>query len=233
VVAMAKILIIEDDNNIASLEKDYLEMNGYETKIVSDGLVGMKEAKVGGYDLIIIDIMLPTVNGFDICREIREDLQIPLIIVSARTDDYDKVRGLGLGADDYMTKPFSPSELVARVKNQLSRYERLLGKKKDTNLIEINNIIINKQSRRVTLAGKEIALTGTEFDMLLFFAANPDIVHSKTTLFDRVWGEEEFGEISTVAVYVQKIRKKIEKDPANPKMIETVWGNGYRFNKLY
>lgn len=228
---MAKILIIEDDKNIADLEKDYLEINGYETKVVADGLEGVKEAKTKAYDLIIIDLMLPTINGFDIISMIRDELSIPMIIVSARTDDIDKIKGLGLGADDYITKPFSPSELIARVKNQLSRYERFMKVNEETSVIEYHHISLNKEARKVIVNGKEVAFTTTEFDMLLFFMKNPDIVHSKSILFDRIWGEEEYGDIAAVAVYVQKIRKKIEKEPSNPKVIETVWGAGYRFNK--
>jgi len=229
---MAKILIIEDDKNIADLEKDYLEINGYETKVVADGLEGVKEARTKLYDLIIIDLMLPTINGFDIVSMIRDELSVPMIIVSARTDDIDKIKGLGLGADDYITKPFSPSELIARVKNQLSRYERFMKVNEETSVIEYHQISLNKEARKVIVRGKEVPFTTTEFDMLLFFMKNPDIVHSKSILFDRIWGEDEYGDIAAVAVYVQKIRKKIEKEPSNPKVIETVWGAGYRFNKL-
>lgn len=228
---MAKILIIEDDKNIANLEKDYLEMNGYETQIVSDGLVGLKEARTKKYDLIIIDVMLPTINGYDICAMIRDELSIPMIIVSARTDEIDKIKGLGLGVDDYITKPFSPSELIARVKNQLTRYERFLKASDEMSILEYHHITLNKEARKVTVNGKDTPFTTTEFDMLLFFMKNPDIVHSKSILFNRIWGEEEYGDIATVAVYIQKIRKKIEKDPSNPTIIETVWGAGYRFNK--
>lgn len=228
---MANILIIEDDKNIADLEKDYLEINGYTTKVVGDGMEGVKEARTKVYDLIIIDLMLPTINGFDIVNMIRDELSIPMIIVSARTDDIDKIKGLGLGADDYITKPFSPSELIARVKNQLARYERFMKVNEETSVLEYHYISLNKEARKVLVQGKEVAFTATEFDMLLFFMKNPDIVHSKSVLFDRIWGEEEYGDIAAVAVYVQKIRKKIEKDPSNPKVIETVWGAGYRFNK--
>lgn len=229
---MAKILIIEDDKNIADLEKDYLEINGYETKVIADGLEGVKEAKTKAYDLIIIDLMLPTINGFDIISMIRDELSIPMIIVSARMDDIDKIKGLGLGADDYITKPFSPSELIARVKNQLIRYERFMKVNEESSVIEYHHISLNKEARKVIVNGKEVPFTTTEFDMLLFFMKNPDIVHSKSVLFDRIWGEEEYGDIAAVAVYVQKIRKKIEKEPSNPKVIETVWGAGYRFNKF-
>lgn len=229
---MDKILIIEDDVQIASLEKDFLEMNGFEVKVENDGHKGLKEAMTKEYQLIIIDIMLPSVNGYDILMMIRDKLNIPFIVVSARSDDIDKIKGIELGADDYMTKPFNPNELVARVKNQLARYDRLLNMNKQHGEIEFNGVNINEESRRVYVNEKEIIMTTTEFDILLFFMKNPDIVHSKQTIFERVWGEDEYGDIGTVPVYVQKIRKKIEKDYTHPKVIETVWGVGYRFNRL-
>lgn len=229
---MDKILIIEDDVQIASLEKDFLEMNGFEVKVENDGHKGLKEAMTKEYQLIIIDIMLPSVNGYDILMMIRDKLNIPFIVVSARSDDMDKIKGIELGADDYMTKPFNPNELVARVKNQLARYDRLLNMNKQQGIIEFNGVNINEESRRVYVDEKEIIMTTTEFDILLFFMKNPDIVHSKQTIFERVWGEDEYGDIGTVPVYVQKIRKKIEKDYTHPKVIETVWGVGYRFNRL-
>lgn len=229
---MDKILIIEDDVQIASLEKDFLEMNGFEVKVENDGHKGLKEAMTKEYQLIIIDIMLPSVNGYDILMMIRDKLNIPFIVVSARSDDIDKIKGIELGADDYMTKPFNPNELVARVKNQLARYDRLLNMNKQQGEIELNGVKINEESRRVYVNEKEIIMTTTEFDILLFFMKNPDIVHSKQTIFERVWGEDEYGDIGTVPVYVQKIRKKIEKDYTHPKLIETVWGVGYRFNRL-
>ncbi len=229
---MDKILIIEDDVQIASLEKDFLEMNGFEVKVENDGHKGLKEAMTKEYQLIIIDIMLPSVNGYDILMMIRDKLNIPFIVVSARSDDIDKIKGIELGADDYMTKPFNPNELVARVKNQLARYDRLLNMNKQHGIIEFNGVNINEESRRVYVNEKEIIMTTTEFDILLFFMKNPDIVHSKQTIFERVWGEDEYGDIGTVPVYVQKIRKKIEKDYTHPKVIETVWGVGYRFNRL-
>ncbi len=229
---MNKILIIEDDQQIAALEKDFLEMNGFEVNIETDGHKGLKEAMTGDYQLIIIDIMLPNVNGYDILMMIRDKLNIPFIVVSARSDDMDKIKGIELGADDYMTKPFNPNELVARVKNQLSRYDRLLNMKSKQGEIEYNGVLINEESRRVYVNKEEVIMTTTEFDILLFFMKNPDIVHSKQTIFERVWGEDEYGDIGTVPVYVQKIRKKIEKDYTRPKIIETVWGVGYRFNRL-
>lgn len=228
---MKKILIIEDDLHIATLEKDYLEINGFEAAIVPDGQKGVNEARTGQYSLIIVDLMLPSIGGFDIIKMLRDKLDIPMIIVSARVDDIDKIKGLGLGADDYMTKPFSPSELVARVKNQLARYERFFGQTSEGGDVELNGIRMNYESRKVHVNGKEVPFTTTEFELLYYFITNPDIVHSKTKLFDKIWGEEEYGDIATVAVHIQKIRKKIEKDPSEPKIIETVWGAGYRFNK--
>lgn len=228
---MAKILIIEDDKNIAELERDYLEIDGFEVKIIQNGEDGLKEALKGDFDLIIVDLMLPGADGFEICKRIRASMEIPLIIVSAKDADIDKIRGLRLGADDYMTKPFSPSELVARVKNHLNRYKRLLGKQSNKSNIEINGIVINKQARQVYVNGKDTSFTTKEFDLLAFLASNPNIVFSKEVLFDRIWGEDEFGDIATVAVHIQKVRKKIEKNPSEPKIIETIWGSGYRFNK--
>jgi len=229
---MDKLLIIEDDKQIAELEKDFLEMNGYTVHVEHYGHKGLKEAMTEKYQLIIIDIMLPSVNGFDILMMIRDKLNIPFIVISARSDDMDKIKGIELGADDYLTKPFNPNELVARVKNQLSRYDRLLNVNKQHGEIEYNGVLINEESRRVYVDEKEIIMTTTEFDILLFFMKNPDIVHSKQMIFERVWGEDEYGDIGTVPVYVQKIRKKIETDYTHPKIIETVWGVGYRFNRL-
>ena len=227
-----KILIIEDDKNIANLEKDFLESNDFEVVIESDGLRGMKTALKGDFSLIIIDVMLPTVSGFDLLMTIRDKLDIPCLVVSARTDDVDKIKGLGLGADDYITKPFNPNELVARVKSQISRYERLLGKDKGQEVLEVSGLRLIPESRKVFLNDKEVQLTTTEFDLLNFFMETPDIVHSKQKLFEKIWGEDEFGDINTVAVHIQKLRKKLEENPAKPRVIETVWGAGYRFNKF-
>lgn len=228
---MSKILIIEDDTNIAELERDYLEIDGFDVQIIKNGTEGLNTALKGGFDLIIVDLMLPGTDGFEICKKIRESMEIPLIIVSAKSNDIDKIRGLGLGADDYMTKPFSPSELVARVKNHLRRYKRLLGKTNEDSHIEVNGIVINKKSRQVHVNGKEIPFTTKEFELLSFLALNPNIVFSKEALFDKIWGEDEFGDIATVAVHIQKVRKKIENNPSEPVIIETIWGSGYRFNR--
>lgn len=227
-----RILIIEDDKNIANLEKDFLESNDFEVVIESDGLKGMKTALKGDFSLILIDVMLPTVSGFDLLMTIRDKLDIPCLVVSARTDDIDKIKGLGLGADDYITKPFNPNELVARVKSQISRYDRLLGKDKGQEVLEVSGLRLIPESRKVFLNDQEVQLTTTEFDLLNFFMETPDIVHSKQKLFEKIWGEDEFGDINTVAVHIQKLRKKLEENPAKPRIIETVWGAGYRFNKF-
>ena len=229
---MKKILILEDQKSIAELERDYLEINSFSVDIESDGEKGLLKALNENYDLIILDLMLPKINGFEICKSIRKKKDLPIIIVSAKKEDIDKIRGLGLGADDYVSKPFSPGELVARVKAHLCRYERLknnTGENKEE--VHIKGICINKASRRVYLDGKEAIFTTKEFDMLFFLASNPNIVFSKETLFDRIWGETIYGDIATIAVHIKKIRDKVEKDPANPDYIETIWGAGYRFNR--
>lgn len=227
---MKKILIIEDDRNIAELERDYLKLNGFESDIEPDGEKVARMALSGNYLLLIVDLMLPGRSGFDIVRDVREKLEIPMIIVSARADDIDKIRGLDFGADDYMTKPFSPAELAARVKSHISRYERLRGGRASSDVLRIKNLEINEASHQVFVSGKEVPLTAKEFDLLVFLASNPNIVFSKDHLLDAIWGVDFFGEEATVPVHIQKIRKKIEKDPSNPELIETLWGTGYRFN---
>jgi len=226
---MKQILIIEDDINIAEMEKDYLQLNGYKVEIAQDGEVGFKKALLGIYDLIIVDLMLPKKDGFEIVREIRGKFEVPIIIVSAKNEDIDKIRGLGFGADDYITKPFSPSELTARIKSHIRRYERLAGKKTLVDTINLKGLEINKDSHKVFVNGKQVQLTTTEYAVLLFLASNPNFVFTKDQLFNSIWGED-FGDTATVAVHIQKIRKKIEKDPGNPEYIETIWGTGYRFN---
>ncbi|MBZ9685582.1 response regulator transcription factor [Clostridium estertheticum] len=227
---MKQILIIEDDINIAELEKDYLQLNGYTVEIAQDGEVGFKKALLGIYDLIIVDLMLPKKNGFEIVRELRGKFEIPIIIVSAKNEDIDKIRGLGLGADDYITKPFSPSELTARIKSHIMRYERLAGVKIPADIISHKGLEIHTDSHKVFVNGKQVQLTTTEYEVLVFLASNPNLVFTKDQLFNSIWGEEDFGDTATVAVHIQKIRKKIEKNPSNPDYIETIWGTGYRFN---
>jgi DNA-binding response OmpR family regulator len=227
---MKRILIIEDDKNIAELEKDYLELNGYKAEVVEDGNSGLKQALLGIYDVLIVDLMLPGKNGYDIVKEVREKFEMPIIIVSAKSEDIDKIRGLGFGADDYLTKPFSPAELVARIKSHITRYERLSGKKPSYEVITHKSLEIRTDSHKVYICGKEVILTTKEYDLLLFLASNPNIVFTKDQLFDSIWGEEYYGDTATVAVHIQKLRKKIEKDQGNPEYIETIWGTGYRFN---
>ena len=227
---MSRILIVEDETSIAELEKDYLTLSGFEVDIINDGAEGLAAALGGSYDLMILDLMLPGTDGFEICRTVREKKDIPIIMVSAKKDDIDKIRGLGLGADDYMTKPFSPSELVARVKAHLSRYDRLVGSQAARNeVIEIRGLKIDKTARRVWVNGEETQFTTKEFDLLTFLAQNPNHVYSKNELFRQIWNMESIGDIATVTVHIKKIREKIEFDTSNPQYIETIWGVGYRF----
>ena len=227
---MSKILIVEDELAIAELERDYLELSGFEVKIETNGERGAILAMKEDFDLIILDIMLPDRDGFEICREIRQEKNTPIIMVSAKKDDIDKIRGLGLGAEDYMTKPFSPSELVARVKAHLARYERLIGSGvKENVMIEIRGIKIDKTARRVYVNGEEKTFTTKEFDLLTFLAENPNHVFSKEELFQKIWDMESIGDIATVTVHIKKIREKIEVSTAKPQYIETIWGVGYRF----
>ena len=228
---MSKILIIEDEEAIADLEKDYLEMSDFSVDIKNTGNAGLDAALSTNYDLIILDLMLPGVDGFEVCKKIREKKNVPILMVSAKKEDIDKIRGLGLGADDYMTKPFSPSELVARVKAHLARYSRLVGsaEAKQNEIIEIRGLKIDKGARRVFVDGEEKTFTGKEFELLTYLAENPNRVFSKEDIFRAIWGMESYGDIATVTVHIKKIREKIEYDTANPQYIETIWGVGYRF----
>jgi DNA-binding response OmpR family regulator len=229
---MKRILIIEDDLDIAELERDYLQLNGYKAEIVQDGMLGLKKAASSVYDAVVVDLMLPNKDGFEIIKEIRKNQEIPVIVVSAKVDDIDKIRGLDVGADDYLTKPFSPAELAARIKAHLKRYQRLKGPALSLEVIQHKGLEINTASHKVFVYGKEVQLTTKEYELLLFLASNPNIVFSKEHLFDTIWDNESFGEVATVAVHIQKIRKKIEKDSTNPEFIETLWGTGYRFNSI-
>ncbi|HKM04985.1 MAG TPA: response regulator transcription factor [Lachnospiraceae bacterium] len=227
---MSRILIIEDEAEIAELEKDYLEINDYEVEMESTGDAGLTRALAEKFDLIILDLMLPGMDGFEICKKIREEKNIPILMVSAKKDDIDKIRGLGLGADDYLTKPFSPSELVARVKAHLARYNRLVGShNKENDIVEIRGIRIDKTARRVYVDGEERAFTTKEFDLLTFLAENPNHVYTKDELFREIWDMDSIGDIATVTVHIKKIREKIEFETAKPQYIETIWGVGYRF----
>ncbi len=228
---MSRILIIEDEVAIADLEKDYLELSDFQVDIENDGLAGLQAALNRDYDLIILDLMLPGMDGFEICKKIREQKNIPILMVSAKKDDIDKIRGLGLGADDYMTKPFSPSELVARVKAHMARYERLVGtnQKPQNDIVEIRGLRIDKTARRVYLNGEERIFTTKEFDLLTFLAENPNHVFTKEELFREIWDMDSIGDIATVTVHIKKIREKVEENTAKPEYIETIWGVGYRF----
>ena len=242
-----RILIVEDEESIADLEKDYLELSNFEVEVANDGDTGLQKGLGGDfdliildvglekalkeeYDLIILDLMLPGVDGFEICRQIRDQKNTPIIMVSAKKDDIDKIRGLGLGADDYMTKPFSPSELVARVKAHLARYERLINSNAEENeVIEIRGLKIDTTARRVWVGGEERSFTTKEFDLLTFLASHPNHVYTKEELFREIWDMESIGDIATVTVHIKKIREKIEYDTSHPQYIETIWGVGYRF----
>ncbi|SCP99386.1 response regulator transcription factor [Anaerobium acetethylicum] len=227
---MSKILIVEDEVSIAELEKDYLELSGFEVETEHTGDVGLKRALEEDFDLFVLDLMLPGVDGFEICKKIREKKNTPIIMVSAKKDDIDKIRGLGMGADDYMTKPFSPSELVARVKAHLARYERLIGSSVQENeIVEIRGIRIDKTARRVYVNNEEKSFTTKEFDLLTFLAQNPNRVFTKEELFNKIWNMDSVGDIATVTVHIKKIREKIEYNTAKPQYIETIWGVGYRF----
>lgn len=227
---MSKVLIIEDEVAIADLEKDYLELSGFDVEIENNGTVGLARAMAEDFDLFILDLMLPGIDGFDICKKIRETKNTPILMVSAKKDDIDKIRGLGLGADDYITKPFSPSELVARVKAHLARYERLIGSNVvENDIVEIRGLKIDKTARRVWVNGEEKQFTTKEFDLLTFLAQNPNRVFTKEELFSKIWDMESIGDIATVTVHIKKIREKVEFNTAKPQYIETIWGVGYRF----
>ena len=226
----SRILIIEDETSIAELEKDYLELSGFEVELEEQGDVGLERALNEDFDLLILDLMLPGMDGFEICKRFREVKNTPIIMISAKKDDIDKIRGLGLGADDYMTKPFSPSEMVARVKAHLARYERLIGSGSPENeIIEIRGLKIDKTARRVWVNGEEKNFTTKEFDLLTFLAQNPNHVYTKEELFREIWDMDSIGDIATVTVHIKKIREKIEFNTAKPQYIETIWGVGYRF----
>ncbi|WP_029323751.1 response regulator transcription factor [Butyrivibrio sp. AE3004] len=227
---MSRILIVEDEEAIADLEKDYLELSDFEVKIENSGDVGLQTALNEEFDLVILDLMLPGMDGFEVCKRIREKKDVPVLMVSAKKDDIDKIRGLGLGADDYITKPFSPSELVARVKAHMARYSRLVGSGHESNdVVEIRGLRIDKTARRVYVDGGEKSFTTKEFDLLTFLAENPNHVFTKEELFRKIWNMDSIGDIATVTVHIKKIREKIEFDTSNPQYIETIWGVGYRF----
>ncbi|WP_416731060.1 response regulator transcription factor [Fictibacillus sp. JL2B1089] len=226
---MPNVLIIEDETSIAKLEQDYLKFNGIESDIAETGDEGLRMALEGSYDLILLDLMLPGVDGFELCTQLREKLEIPILMVTARKTDIDKMRGFDRGADDYIVKPFNTNELVARVKAHISRYKRLTKLDEKQDIIIIKGLEIHLNSRQVLIYGIEKKLAVKEFDLLKFLVTNPNIVFSKEHLFDQIWGLESMGDTSTVTVHIRKLREKIEGNPAKPQYIETVWGVGYRF----
>lgn len=227
---MQKILIIEDDTAIAAIERDYLVIDHFEVEIAPDGRSGMEKALQSGFDLILLDLMLPGIDGFTVCRRLRESLDIPILMVTARQEDIDKIRGLGLGADDYIEKPFSPSVLVARVKANLAQYARLRKTDRTAPIqIVIGSIRINTDTHRVYVNDTEIELKNKEYELLLFMAQNVDVVLNRETLYERIWGMDAMGDNATVAVHINRLRDKIEEDPSNPRYIQTVRGAGYRF----
>jgi len=230
---MKKILIVEDDISIGEVERDYLEVSGFDVVLINDGLLGYEEALKNDYDLIILDVMLPQMDGFNISRELRKVKDIPIIMVTAKSDEIDKIRGLGLGIDDYITKPFSPNEMVARVKAHISRYEFLKKSSGDIkeSIIEIRNIIINTELRQVFVNDREIELTAKEYELLLLLISTPNKVFTKDEIFEKVWGFNSERDIPTITVHIRKLREKIEFDPSNPEYIQTVWGVGYKFKK--
>lgn len=227
---MPKILIVEDDDNIALLEKDYLVSNGFEVDILNRGDEVISCLETKKYDLILLDVMLPGINGYDICRQIRDKIDIPILMVTARTESVDVIRGLGLGADDYIVKPFDPSQLVARVRAHLNQYNRLKKRNEQNELIQIGNIEIEPLNWKVYRDGKEVKLTNREFELLLFLAQNPNIVFTREELFEKIWGYDYVSDAATVSVHINRLRIKLEDDPKNPEMIETIWGAGYRMN---
>ncbi|KEZ51563.1 response regulator transcription factor [Metabacillus indicus] len=228
---MKKILIIEDETDIAELERDYLEVNGFDSDIASTGEEGLHLARTHSYNLILLDLMLPGIDGLELCKKLRGFLDIPILMVTVRKEDIDKIRGFDRGADDYIVKPFTPSELVARVKAHISRYDRLISRDSLKDEIEIKNLRVDLDSRRVYVDNAEKTFTAKEFDLLVFMASHPERVFSKEHLFERLWGYDSLGDITTVTVHIRKIREKIEQDPSVPKLIETIWGVGYRFKK--
>lgn len=227
---MSRILIIEDDNNILQLEKDYLEAAGFETEVATDGETGSQRAIGEHFDLVLLDIMLPELNGFQVCKKIRSLKDIPIILVSAKKEDFDKINGLGLGADDYVVKPFSPKELVARVKAHIERYNRLTrASHPNPDVLEVSGLKLNKDTGDARLNGKDLNLTKKEFEVLYLLASQPDTVFTKNELFEKVWGYDSLGDTSTLTVHINRLRDKFKEADESADFIKTIWGRGYRF----
>lgn len=229
---MSRILIIEDDHEIAEIERDYLELDGMEVETAYDGLSGLDAALSGAYDLILLDLMLPGMDGFSVCKRLREKLDVPILMVTARADDVDKIRGLGFGADDYIEKPFSPSVLVARVKANLSQYRRLKPQPERSAIVEAGPLRIDTEAHTASVRDRQLALTNKEYELLLFLARHPNQVFSREDLYELIWGLESMGDNITVAVHINRLREKVEESPSKPQLIQTVWGVGYRLNTL-
>lgn len=227
---MAKILIIEDDREISDIERNYLELDGFEVELAYDGLTGLSMAQSGGFDLILLDLMLPGMDGFSVCRRLRERLDVPILMVTARTADIDKIRGLGFGADDYIEKSFSPAVLVARVKANIAQYQRLKPKAESSAIVSAGPLVIDTEAHSAAVNGRVLTLTNKEYELLLFLARHPNQVFSREDLYELIWGLESMGDNITVAVHVNRLREKLEADPSHPDLIQTVWGVGYRLN---
>lgn len=225
---MKRILIIEDDREIAEIERDYLELEDMKADIAENGITGLEMALTGGYDLILLDLMLPGLDGFSVCRRLREKTDVPILMITARTQDVDKIRGFGFGADDYIEKPFSPNVLVARVKAHLSQYSRLKPQKKDEDTLIAGALRIDTQAHKAYLNGRELSLANKEYELLLFLARHPNQVFSREDLYELIWGLESMGDNITVAVHINRLREKLE----DPQLIQTVWGVGYRLNTV-
>ena len=224
-----KILIVDDDKEIRNLISVYLENEGIQTKKAEDALEALKLLDTEEFDLIILDIMMPKMDGIKACMKIREERHMPIIMLSAKSEDMDKIQGLASGADDYMTKPFNPLELIARVKSQLRRYKRYNAEAdSDKSIIEIGDLKINTDTRQVWVGKKEVRLTPKEFDILELLVRNKGIVLSVSKIYEAVWKEDFFKSDNTVMVHITKIREKIEEDPKHPIYIKTVWGVGYK-----
>lgn len=230
---MSRILIIEDDKEISEIERDYLELDGFEADIANNGITGLEKALSGEYDLVLLDLMLPGMDGFSICKRLREKLDIPILMVTARTQDVDKIRGLGFGADDYIEKPFSPSVLVARVKANLAQYKRLKPEEKPKAVLTVGDLTFDTEAHSASVRGKPLTLTNKEYELLLFLAKHPNQVFGREDLYELIWGLESMGDNITVAVHINRLREKVELDPSHPQMIQTVWGVGYRLVLRY
>ena len=227
---LKRILIVEDDADIAAIERDYLELGGYAVTIAPDGTTGLDAALHQPFDLILLDVMLPGIDGFAICKQVRAEKDIPILMVTARGEDVDKIRGLGFGADDYIEKPFSPSVLVARVKAHLAQYARLKPCADTPKTITGGPLTADPAARRITKNGVEVPLKNKEYELLFFLMRHPEQVFSREDLYELIWGLESMGDNITVAVHINRLREKIEDTPADPKLLQTVWGVGYRLH---